>query len=277
MNNSKILYRTVLFIAISLLVVIIIWNEQWELSSTPVIHDTIYSTANISDIDAMQSYWFSNGKYQISFFASKNAIIESRHSGEVEPAISEMRDFLSTRSYQQSTERLYNSPNGCNYTVFTGTYLSDPYCESPDRKCSYSPVDINKLSDHDIKEAYEGRGIRAKIRDAKYVPYPNYSIIEYDYPAIMGVCYPVPTITYARNDGRSLDFYIYNRITAHDIMQWWKKWAEDHRLIGYTIDNYPLYEYSSAIWAHYYYIELDDGDILSLWWYPQNIRIHRIL
>jgi hypothetical protein len=130
-----------------------------------------------------------------------------------------MRDFLSTRSYQQSTEKLSNSPNGCNYTVSTGTYLSDPYCESPDRKCNYYPADIITLSDKEVQKAYDGRGIRAKIRDTDYAPYPNYSIIEYDSKAIMDACYPIPSMSYARNDGRSSDYYIYNRITAHDIIQ----------------------------------------------------------
>ena len=217
MNNSKILYRTVLFIAISLLVVIITWNERWEISPCPSSYKE-YNMNTVGNTSNLQKYSFSNGKYQISFMESKNAVIESRHSGEVEPTISEMRDYLSTTSYQQSTERLYDSPNGCNYTVFTGTYLSDPYCESPDRKCSYSPIDISILTEYEIKEAYAGRGVRAKIQDANYSPYPNFSIMPY-VGNLIDRCYPIPSITYARNDRRSLDFYIYNRITAHDIIQ----------------------------------------------------------
>jgi hypothetical protein len=56
MHNKITLYRISLFIIVSILLACIIWNEQWELSSTPVIHDTIYSMTNISSTDDMQSY-----------------------------------------------------------------------------------------------------------------------------------------------------------------------------------------------------------------------------
>jgi hypothetical protein len=105
----------------------------------------------------MQTYSFSNGKYRVSFLAAKNSIVESRHAGDIIRTIAEMKDFLSTTSYQQSTERIYNSPDRCNYAVFTGNYLSDPYCESTDKKCKYSYIEIHNLIDKEILETYVGR------------------------------------------------------------------------------------------------------------------------
>jgi hypothetical protein len=119
-----------------------------------------------------------------------------------------------------------------------------------------------------------GRWIRAKIQDTNYAPYPNFSILNKDY---LDVCYPIASITYARHDGRSLDYYIYNNEQAQKRIREWKTWAEWWEMIWRTKDWYPTYEYSSAIGGHYYYIELDDGDILSVWWYyTWDIRIHRI-
>lgn len=248
--NAKIvsMFRTIIF-CIFIIVSLFSLCDFSERRHTPIVIS--YENNHNRDI-FWKRYTFSTAQYTISFTDNSWAITESRHSGDKKVSIEEMREFLSTTSYQQSLER--SSDTNCWYKIFTGTYLSDPYSW----KHNYSREDITKLTDQQIIDAYNGTGIRAELWDVDFYPYPVFSILPYPID-----CFPISSISYATNDGYAINFYIYTHKYAKHMQRIWKNSYESYKFIWKTLDWYNMYELWAAIWSTEYYIKLDNGDILT--------------